>query len=232
MEPTPFLRPTALQQIRGFLAESDAGLPPWSSSDEALDTLVGQLHSRSGDDAFFARLTPFLEELRAGAARGEAGLASPDAELLGRTTIESMVAELRAGLRRAPAGTSPSILRSLLGERAAPLLCLALLATGLSACTQPAGNGSSSAEPGTPPPAGPTNAVPTPPPPTAGAAAPATDALVEMFKTRTPQEAAQELERVLDAGTPAAPSPEKPKPQIIRDFGSNSVALYKGVQLT
>lgn len=225
VEPTPFLRPTALQQIRGFLAESGAALPPWSSSDEAMDELVALLHERRGDDAFYARLSPFLEELRSSAIRGESGLAARDAELLGRSTVESIVAELRDGLRRAPAGAAPSLLKSLIGERAAPLLCLALFSSGLSACTQPASPSAqtSPSEPGVP-------GAPTPTPTPPAAQSGSTDALVDMFKNKSPEEVAKELERAVDAGR-SPPEDFNRKRKAIQNFGDNSVALYKGVNL-
>jgi hypothetical protein len=49
------------------------------------------------------------------------------------------------------------------------------------------------------------------------------DALVEMFKGQSPAETAKWLEKQMaaDAATPA------PKP--VRNFGQNSVPLYKGV---
>jgi len=235
MEPTPFLRPTALQHMRGFLAESGTDLPPWSSSDEVMDELVSLLHLHRGDDAFFARLVPFLEELRDHASRGVAGLTARDAEVLSRATVESLVDELRTRLRGSARSASTSIVCSVLGERASRLLCLALLSSGLAACTQrPGDSAPTAAEPGnlTPPatevaPAEP----PAPPPapiPAAAVAAPAgadasaasADALVEMFKTKSPQEAAQELERALDAGSPEVPRP-------IRE----NHARYKGVSL-
>ncbi|HEY3445218.1 MAG TPA: hypothetical protein VGK67_02595 [Myxococcales bacterium] len=244
MEPTPFLRPTSLQQMRGFLAESDAVLPPWSSADEVMDGLAALLHERRGDDAFFARLAPFLEELRDNAARGKSALAARDAELLSQATVESMVRELRDSLGRAPSGAAPSIIRRLVGERAVPLLCLALLTSGLSGCTQPADPTSAAGEPGTPAatpvrPSAPVGAEPaaaaaaaepgTPTPPTAKQIEGGTDALVEMFKTKSPQEAAQELEKAIDAGRPQPKEQPKRKPN--QNFGANSVALYKGVNL-
>lgn len=223
MEPVAYLRPTALQHIRAFLSGHGADVPPWSSSHEAMDALLGLLHERRGDDAFFARLAPFLDELRAGAARGSAGLAAGDAEVLGGATIESIVSELRDGLRRAPAGASPSALRSLIGDRAAPLVCLALLASGLTGCTQQAAGPGASAEPGTPPPVAPPVAPPVQPkaePPDAAVPA-STDALVEMFRSASPQEAAKALEKAADAGAR--------KRSAIEMFGPRPA--YKGVEL-
>ena len=217
MEPTPFLRPTALQQMRGFLTESGAPLPPWSSSDQVMDELAELLHTHCDDGAFFARLTPFLEELRASAARGEAGLPARDAELLSRATVESMVAELRAQLRKAPRGASASILRSLIGERAAPLLCLALVASGVSACNAPP---PPTIEPrSSSPPVEPKKGSP---PPTAPGS---TDALVEMFKKSSPEAAAKALERAMDAGVAAEPGGEL---QVIPS-NEGGHAKYKGV---
>lgn len=232
MPAAAYLRPTALQQLRGFLHEHGAALEPWSGAEEVLDRLVSLLQARRDDPAFFARLAPFLEELRAGAARGETGLPAPDAETLSRATVESVIEELQETLRAAPANASPSLLRSLLGERAAPLLCLALLSTGLSACTQRP-DPEPSAEPG----------VPAPPPPTPlkapeAAASPdaaaSTDALIELFREKSPQEAAKALEQILDAGTPPdllRRPKTKPPPLRQRDLGRNSVMLYKGVAL-
>lgn len=243
MEPlsVPHLRPTALQQMRGFLAQFGAELPPWSSSDEVMDLLAALLNDHRDDDAFFARLTPFLEELRDNAARGLVGLPARDAELLSRATVDSLVAELREGLTKAPSGAAPSMIRSLLGERAAPLLCLALISAGLTACT-PKTEPNSPGEPGTPsassaPAAwgGPAPAEPGTPPP---AAQPkpiegSPDALVEVFKTKTPEEAAKALEQILDAGNPmpdaaAAKPAQKARPTI----DPMSVTLYKGVILS
>jgi len=224
METTPFLRPTALQQLRGFLAESGAGLPPWSTSDEVMDELVGLLHSRRGDPAFFTRLTPFIEELRDHAQRGQSGLAAHDAEVLSRASVESIVEELQTRLRGASRSTSAAVVCSVIGDKAARLLCLALLSSGLVACTQPSSDSSTSAEPGTPAPV-PTPPTPRPPaPPVVAAPAGGTDALVEMFKNKSPQEAAGELERAMDAGK--SPGLDQP----LRD--PKNAPRYKGVDLT
>lgn len=226
--PSPYLRPTALQHLRGFLAQSGAALPPWATRDEVMDELVSLLHLHRGDDAFFARLVPFVEELRDHAARGAAGLTSMDAEVLSRSTIESLVDELQGQLRTATRSASARIVPALLGQQACRLLCLALLSSGLAACTQrPADDGAG--EPGTPNPlsAKPRTAMPpstepgTVPPPAPAPTNATPDALVEMFKNKSPAEAAKELERVLDAGQkqPVAPIEPTPRP------------AYKGVEL-
>jgi hypothetical protein len=235
MEPSPFLRPTALQQMRGFLAESGATLPPWSGSGEVMDELVSLLYARRDDGAFFARLTPFLEDLRATAAQGESGLPARDAEVLSRATVESMVADLRERLRSAPRGASAPLLRSLVGERGATLLCLALLASGVSACTQESAPRPAS-EPGTANPVGALPVVPlkklAPPPPENRAPPGSTDKLVEVFRQKSPEEAAKVLEQVLDASTPAPTAvPEQPRPAVDIDIASRGHAKYKGVSL-
>jgi hypothetical protein len=213
MPNAPFLRPTTLQQLRTFLGQAGAPLAPWTSFDEVLNHLVALVHARRDDPRFFAQLSPFLEELRVNAARGEAGLAAPDAELLGRATVESIVSELREKLRGAPERASPSTLRALLAEGAAPLLFLALLTTAVTGCTQsetsPTGVSDRSG-----------TAAPLPAPPTPAAipadASVTTDAMVEMFRQKSPQEAAAWLEGMVDAG--------------MKKF-SRPVPLYKGVSL-
>lgn len=206
----PFLRPTSLQQMRRFLAESGARLPPWSESDHVLEELVSLFHARRDDSAFFARLTPFLSALRESAARGESGLPTKDAEVLSQATVESLVEELRATLRSAPAGAPKSFLRSLIGERTAALMSLALLAAGVTGCSK------SEPPPADPQPVALPPTLPVRPPsqrvdgPSAGSgpvAAGKPDQLVEMFKNKTPEETAKALEKAFDASTPAAPAP-------------------------
>ncbi|HEY3445217.1 MAG TPA: hypothetical protein VGK67_02590 [Myxococcales bacterium] len=244
MDPTPFLRPTALQHMRGFLAQSGAELPPWSTSDQVMDELVGLLHLHRGDDAFFARLVPFLEELREHASRGDAGLTAKDAEVLSRATVEAIVGELQAQLRTASRSASAKIVPALLGQQASRLLCLALLSSGLAACTQRPAEDGAAGEPGTAAPLGtkpgtgslpaPSSEPGTPVPPPAKPVEGGTDALVEMFKAKTPQEAAKALERALDAGTPPDAAKAKPrvKPEVIVDPGIGGIPTYKGVNLT
>ncbi|HEY3445216.1 MAG TPA: hypothetical protein VGK67_02585 [Myxococcales bacterium] len=232
MQTTPYLRPTALQHMRGFLAEFGAGLPPWSTSDEVLNELVGLLHVHRDDDAFFARLAPFIQDLREHAQRGEAGLTARDAEVLSRSTVESIVEELQARLRGASRSASSSIVSALIGDRAARLLCLALLSSGLVACTQPAAPSTTPAEPGTP--------APTPTPTQAKAADPqpavapeSTDALVQMFKEKSPQEAAKALEATFDASEPVPPPPPGVDPAVAPQpvRVPRPHARYKGVDL-
>ncbi|MGC4118966.1 MAG: hypothetical protein QM765_31240 [Myxococcales bacterium] len=194
-----------------------------------MDELVGQLHAHRGDEVFFARLHPFIQELRELAARGEAGLTARDAEVLSRSTVESLVEEIQTKLRGATRSATSSILTSIMGDRPARLLCLALLSSGLVACTD------ATVRPTTAAPSLPAQEAlaaqpqPTPPasPPIAppAAAAPGTDPLVEMFKNKSPQEVAGELEKAFDAGVPTPNSRPRPNPNANKP-------RYKGVDFT
>ncbi|MGC4118967.1 MAG: hypothetical protein QM765_31245 [Myxococcales bacterium] len=191
-----------------------------------MDELSSLLHLHRGDDAFFRRLVPFVAELRELASQNASGLTAQDAEVLSRATVESIVDELQAQLRGASRSASATIVPALLGPRASRLLCLALLSSGLAACTQRPSDDGSAGEPGTRSPVA-TKPAPIAAPPYSEpgtALAPAVvdtpDALVEMFKNKSPAEAAQELERVLDAGRKQSVRPIEPKPR----------PAYKGVE--
>ncbi|HEY3445219.1 MAG TPA: hypothetical protein VGK67_02600 [Myxococcales bacterium] len=178
-----------------------------------LDALVSLFHARRDDSAFFERLTPFLAALRESAAAGESGLPARDAEVLSQATVESLVEELRARLRTAPRGATAAILRSLIGERTAALLSLALLAAGASGCT-PSSTPAPSNEPGTaatpiaPLPVVPLKQLAPPPPPQKAVSR---DQLVEMFKQKSAEEAAKALEKAFDASTPGPAPADMPK---------------------
>jgi len=227
MSTQPWLRPTVLQQLRGFLAESGVSQPPWTSFDQVMDALLALLHDRRDDAAFFARLAPFLEELRSGAARGEAGLPARQAEILEQASLETLIADLRGALRAAPRGIATPALRAQLAARAAPLLCLTLLVTALTGCTdKPASDNDRSGVAAESPVAA-TVAAPTAAPVAAPVAAGlTTDAMVEMFKNQSPEQTARWLEQQMnrpDAGKVEAPY------RTIRSFGDNSKVKYKGV---
>lgn len=220
--PRPYLRPTALQQLRSFLELHGAAVPPWSGFDEVRDALFSLLHTRRRDPEFFSGLSPFLESLRANAARGDAGLPAPEAELLGRETVESIVSQMQRTLAGAPDDATPSLLRSMLADSAAPLLCVALMTAALTGCASndaspPVVTGSTDGQ-ALPPP----HASPSPSPADAGT----TDAMVKLFRDSSPADAAAALERMLDAGAPPPRRPRRPPPP----YGG-AVPLYKGVRI-
>ncbi len=237
MAPRPYLRPTTLQQLRTFLEESGSPVPPWTGFDEVFEAVLALLHRRRDDAAFFARLAPFLEELRANAARGEAGLPTRDAEILGEATLEGLLADLQAALRSTPRELSAGALRGQLASRAAPLLCLTLLASALSGC--PDRSAVESDGPGVPAPvasapaqAGASGAASA----ASGDAGVTTDAMVEMFKNQSPEETASWLERLLKRDPPPSEgltgggrTGVQIQRKAIKNFGSNSHSRYKGV---
>lgn len=235
MNPRPYLRPTTLQQLRTFLEESGSPVPPWTGFDEVFEAVLALLHRRRDDAAFFARLAPFLEELRVNAARGDAGLPARDAEILGEATIEGLLAELQGALR-ATREPSAGVLRGQLASRGAPLLCLTLLATALSGCLDRSAMAAEGDGPGVPAPA---SSAPAQPGASgaavSGDAGVTTDAMVEMFKNQSPEETASWLERLLKRAPPPAEQPSGGRSGVqiqrkaIKSFGSNSHAKYKGV---
>ncbi|MBI5500335.1 MAG: hypothetical protein HY907_08835 [Deltaproteobacteria bacterium] len=91
------------QRLRAFLDDAGAGLPAWATVEDVTDRLWTTLRARRADTAFWRELPGLIAALRSGAARdARTGLADPSAELLGRSRVEDLIAELRRALDAPP----------------------------------------------------------------------------------------------------------------------------------
>jgi hypothetical protein len=133
MTPT-FLKPTVVQHLRSFLAESGLGLAPTAGLGETLGALFGLFRSRKEDRAFWQQLHGLLHELgeaRAGMPWGH-GLPTPAAEIVEPAQLAGIIEELRSALAGNGKGRTPSwsAWLSRLGAPAACCVLLLGLATG------------------------------------------------------------------------------------------------------
>jgi len=130
-------QPTVTQRVRTFLAEEGVRLEPWTTLDDTYARLYALLDERRDDPEFWTPLGKLLGELAA-----KAGSAS--AELLCRTEVERLTADLRRALpgRRASGEIRP--LADFTASLGAPVLC-AFLLLGLAAAAGCSGSGAASA---------------------------------------------------------------------------------------
>jgi hypothetical protein len=121
---------TITQKLRLFLARSGQAVAPWSSGDEVMDRLYGLLYDRREQDGLWHDLAALLDSLQS-EARGM--LASPEAEILPRARVDSLVAELRRAMRASlEAPAAGAMRRFSVGKSAGVSACIALLAATFS----------------------------------------------------------------------------------------------------
>lgn len=132
MATTPYLRPTTIQRVRGFLEQAAVPIPAWASREAVLDALWTTLRRRRDDAALWARLALLLADLERDVVAAEGGdrLAHPAADPLAGERAAALVAELREALAASdewPAGGGAA--RRGMAKLGAPLVaCLLLLA--------------------------------------------------------------------------------------------------------
>jgi hypothetical protein len=128
------LQPTATQRVRAFLVAEGVRLEPWTSLDETYTRLYSLLAERRDDPEFWAPLGRLMTELGAEAARLDeaAGASATVAELLSRTEIERLTADLRRALPRGAEAGEARSLAEFTSALGAPVLC-AFLLLGLAA---------------------------------------------------------------------------------------------------
>jgi len=129
------LRPTAIQEIRGFLQEAGLAQRPWSGAPEVLRELLELLERKKDDPAFWGPLADLLARL---AARQDdldsgPGSLSRDAEVLGAGELRALVTELRRALPGEP-GHQRQPLASVLRNLRAPALASVLLLLVAGGC--------------------------------------------------------------------------------------------------
>jgi hypothetical protein len=121
---------TVTQKLRLFLARAGQTVAPWSSVDEVMDRLYGLLYERREQDGLWQDLAALLDSIQ---AETRWLLASPDAEILSRTRVAMLVAELGRTVRAsAEAPAAGSMRRFAMGKSASVAACIALLAASFS----------------------------------------------------------------------------------------------------
>lgn len=125
----PYLRPTVTQRMRHFLQNMDEKVPPWNGFEDVMDRLWEILHRRRNDPAFWAGLEELIDCIGRDLSRGRSrGLPDPRAEILADSRIDDLVRELRERLRRSQVGTGPGVMkRFTCGLRAPVMGCILLL---------------------------------------------------------------------------------------------------------
>jgi hypothetical protein len=143
------LQPTVTQRVRAFLTAEGARLVPWTGLDQTYARLYALLVERRDDPEFWKPLGRLVAELgaEAGGLDEAGGASAVMAELLGRTEIDRLIAELRRALPRNGEARGARSLAEFTSALGAPVLC-AFLLLGLAAssggCT---GTEEASAEP-------------------------------------------------------------------------------------
>jgi hypothetical protein len=121
---------TVTQKLRLFLARSGQAVAPWSSVDEVMDRLYGLLYQRREQAGLWQDLAALLDSIQDD-ARGV--LAAPDAEILSKSRVDELVADLRRAMRASiEAPAAGAMRRFSIGKSASVLACIALLAAGFS----------------------------------------------------------------------------------------------------
>jgi hypothetical protein len=121
---------TVTQKLRLFLARSGQVVAPWSSVDEVMDHLYALLYERRAQDGLWQDLAALLDSLQ---SERHGALAAPDAEILSRARVDSLVTELRRAMwasQEAPA--AGAMRRFSVGKSAGVAACIALLAATFS----------------------------------------------------------------------------------------------------
>jgi hypothetical protein len=127
---TEVMELTVTQKLRLFLARSGQQVAPWSGVEEVMDRLYGLLYERREQQGLWNDLVALLDSIQC-ETRGI--LAAPDAEILSRSRVDTLVAELRRAVRAsAEAPAAGAMRRFALGKSASVLACIALLAAGFS----------------------------------------------------------------------------------------------------
>jgi outer membrane biosynthesis protein TonB len=121
---------TVTQKLRLFLARSGQPVAPWSSVEEVMDRLYGLLYERREQDGLWLDLAALLDSIQ---AETSWLLASPDAEILSRSRVATLVAELGRAVRAsAVAPRAGAMRRFAVGKSAGVAACIALLAASFS----------------------------------------------------------------------------------------------------
>jgi len=121
---------TVTQKLRLFLARSGQAVAPWSSVEEVMDRLYALLYDRREQDGIWHDLAALLDSLQS-ETRGV--LAAPDAEILPRTRVDSLVAELRRAVRASVEAPAAGAMRRFsVGKSTGVSACIALLAAVFS----------------------------------------------------------------------------------------------------
>ena len=121
---------TVTQKLRIFLARSGQAVAPWSSVEEVMDRLYALLYDRREHEGVWRELAALLDSIQ---SETHGMLPAPDAEILSRSRVDALVAELRRAVRASvEAPAAGAMRRFALGKSASVLACIALLAAGFS----------------------------------------------------------------------------------------------------
>ncbi len=123
------LQPTSIQEVRSFLQTAGLAQRPWSGAPEVLRALMELLERKKDDPAFWGPLADLLKRL---VARQEAVGSRPDsldtaAEVLDAGALRTLVTELRAAMPGEPEQARPSLASALRTLRAPALASVLLL---------------------------------------------------------------------------------------------------------
>ena len=240
------LQPTVVQEVRGFLLGAGFAQRPWSGAAEVLEALTTLLDEKKDDPAFSGPLDDLLSRLiaRQETLESTADSFDRDTEVLGVGELRALVAELQFALP-GDNGSSRPTLASILTNLRAPALASVLLLLVAGGCD--VGSGKSTGEPVID--TKPKDGAPTDKPDPVlkdvydylkgSTLSPSTikaledclatfsdtrrQELVDLFKTKTPEEIAAHLE-ALAASTEC--KPETPEKDVMPD---RMVPLYKGI---
>jgi len=135
MTASPYLRPTVTQRVRLFLDDVGEKVPPWTDVDGTMDALWGILQARQDDPRFWARLEALVESLRRDVEAGRrSGLPDAQAEILDEKRVGDLVARLRQAVRHSSRDAAPGAMRRFTRGLAAPIMgCVMLLGAAFAA---------------------------------------------------------------------------------------------------
>jgi hypothetical protein len=217
MSSQPYLRPTATQQIRTFLAGAGEAIPPWAGFDEVMDHLWMALHGRRDNDEFWKGLEKLVESLSCELFRdyGDA-LPDPRAEILSEGRIGGLVLELQQAMKSSRKRPGPGVMKGFLDGLRAPLAgCVILVGVALAAgCKVASGERNEAAVELTPSMViDGSKLAPSEKETLKSCVDRMTEAkqgdLEALFRTRTPDQIAAALEEMLGPGGECAAEPEK-----------------------
>ena len=121
-----YLKPTVVQGSRALLDENGIASKPGDGAREILDRLFACIGSRIGEPGFRERLETLLGEI----VEGGGFLPTPEAEILRQAEVSAMIGDIERALRPEGAASGHGLLERL----QAPALCCMLLIAMTAGC--------------------------------------------------------------------------------------------------